>query len=468
MKGAATRHRSAVADARRLAYDALIAVEQRPVFVNQVLDELFAARNPAADDRRLAREIAAGVVRRRQTIDTLLNHHTARPQAEIEPELWTLLRVGIYQLVFLTIPAHACVHETVELARRLNRVRWTRFVNGILRSVQRDLTDEYGDAPRSDAVPLVDLEQESLSVTHRRLGSSVFPPPQEDIAAYVAQAFSLPGWLAERWNRQVGGDELVRRATWFTTPGRMSLRVNLLKTDRDTVLEVLRTAGVDASAGEWPEAIRLGQLVRVENIPGFAEGWFSVQDKSAMGAAHLLDPQPGERVLDLCAAPGGKTAHLAERMQDSGRILAVDVDENRLNLVQEGAQRLGLKSIETRLIRPDLSDLSDESFDRVLVDVPCSNTGVLGKRPEARWRISADGISELSQLQQRLLQGAAARLATPGRLVYSTCSIEPQENEEVVAAVLRENAGLRLECERRHAPGQPGDGGYQAAIARVA
>lgn len=458
--------RSAVTDARRLAYDALIAAEQRPVFVGQLLDELFTSRCPAADDRRLAREIAAGVIRRRSTIDTLLGYHSARPQSEIEPELWTLLRIGAYQLLFLSIPAYACLHETVELAKRLSRTRWVRFANGILRSVQRDLTDDHLDAPRSDALPLVDVESERTKVTYRRLESTVFTPPEEDHAAYVSKAFGLPAWLTERWSRHCDADRLLQRAAWFATPGRMSLRVNLLKTDRQTVLDVLRTAGVDAAAGEQPEAIRLTRSIRVQDIPGFAEGWFSVQDTSAMQAVDLLDPQPGQQVLDLCAAPGGKTAHLAERMHNTGQITAIDVDDNRLRLINEGAKRLGLSIIKTRRVDPEHGNLPDDVYDRILVDVPCSNTGVLGKRPEARWRISAAGIEELSNLQRQLLRTAMTRLGESGRLVYSTCSVEPEENEEVVAAALRENPELRLEDERRHEPGRPADGGYQALLVR--
>ena len=459
--------RSAATDARRLAYDALIAAEQRPVFVGPLLDELFTTRKPAADDRRLAREIAAGVIRRRLTIDTLLGHHSARPQSEIEPELWTLLRIGAYQLLFLSIPAYACLHETVELAKRLNRTRWVRFANGILRSLQRDLTDDHVDAPRSDALPLVDLQSERTEVTYRRLENSVFTPPEEDHAAYVSQAFGLPAWLTERWSRHCEADRLVQRAAWFATSGRMSLRVNLLKTDRQTVLDVLRTAGVDAATGELPEAIRLTRSIRVQDIPGFAEGWFSVQDTSAMRAVDLLDPQPGQRVLDLCAAPGGKTAHLAERMQDTGQIMAIDVDDDRVRLIDDGARRLGLSIIKTRRVDPEHGSLPDDVYDRILVDVPCSNTGVLGKRPEARWRISAAGIEELANLQRQLLRSAMTRLGESGRLVYSTCSIEPEENENVVATALRENPEWRLDDERRHEPGQPADGGYQALLVRT-
>jgi 16S rRNA (cytosine967-C5)-methyltransferase len=244
----------------------------------------------------------------------------------------------------------------------------------------------------------------------------------------------------------------------------MCLRVNPLRSDRESVLAELRAAGIAALPAQLPESIRLSARARAESLPGFKEGRFSVQDESAQHAAALLDPQPGESVLDLCAAPGGKTTHLAERMRNTGRITAVDVDAERMARVETAASRLGLTSIETRLAAADASDVPAGPFDRILLDVPCSNTGVLGKRPEARWRISPEGIAELTIVQRRLLVAAIARLAPTGRLVYSTCSIEPEENEDVVRAALGDHPELKLLEERRHVPGQPADGGYLALI----
>jgi 16S rRNA (cytosine967-C5)-methyltransferase len=246
----------------------------------------------------------------------------------------------------------------------------------------------------------------------------------------------------------------------------MCLRVNPLRSDREGVLGELAAAGVQALPGELPQSIRLSGRERTEVLPGFSDGRLSVQDESAQHAAALLDPQPGERVLDLCAAPGGKTTHLAERMRNTGRILAVDVDAERLARVNAAAERLGLTMIDTRLAAADASDMPTGPFDRILLDVPCSNTGVLGKRPEARWRISQEGIAELTAVQRRLLEAAIARLAPTGRLVYSTCSIEPEENDEVVQAALDAHPELTLLDERRHVPGRPADGGYLALIGR--
>jgi len=250
-------------------------------------------------------------------------------------------------------------------------------------------------------------------------------------------------------------------------PGRVSLRVNPLRAARATVLDQLRMAGVAAFGGELADAVRLAAHGRIDQLPGFADGLFSVQDESSQAAAALLDPQPGQRVLDLCAAPGGKSAALAERMQNTGTVIAADTENSRINLIADGAARLGLTIIHPLVVRPDSTDVPLGPFDRILLDVPCSNTGVLGKRPEARWRISEPGIAELTVVQSRLLKAALDRLAVAGRLVYSTCSIEPEENEQIIQRALAEHADLRLLRELHHRPGQPADGGYQALVERI-
>lgn len=475
--------------ARWLAYRALIAVEERPVFLKTVLDELAARRSISSSDRALALEIAAGVTRRRMTVDAVLGQHVRRPASAIEPGLWTLLRIGTYQLLFLEMPPHAAVHETVELARRLRQRRWTTFLNGVLRGVQRDITAETATGPSEDALPLCTLappisadssppagaelaarsgdnwRDSGVRVEYRRLASMRFPSPHDRFAEYVAVAFSLPPWLVQRWELRHGSDETLRLAAWFATPGRVSLRVNLIRTTRDELLERLRAQGLAAVAGGPAASIRLLENVRIDRLPGFAEGLFSIQDESAVAGVELLDPRPGERVLDLCAAPGGKTTAMAERMQDRGQIVAADIDAKRVERIARGAARLGLSCIHPQVVRADGADLPAGPFDRVLLDVPCSNTGVLGKRPEARWRISAAGIEELARRQAALLYSALDRLAAGGCLVYSTCSIEPEENEQLVCSVLAGRPDVELVRELHHRPGLPGDGAYQALLA---
>jgi 16S rRNA (cytosine967-C5)-methyltransferase len=199
-------------------------------------------------------------------------------------------------------------------------------------------------------------------------------------------------------------------------------------------------------------------------LPGYHEGWFCVQDESAMRVASALGPKPGWRVLDVCSAPGGKTTHLAELMRDEGRIVACDIDEGRLRTVGELAARLQLKSVEADRQQ---TDETESGFDAALVDVPCGNTGVLGRRPEVRSRLRMEDIRHLVIVQRRLLKTAIERVRPGGVVVYSTCSIEPEENAELVRGILSTHGGVRLEAEEAATPGRPADGGYWARLRKV-
>lgn len=427
-------------------------------FITELFDLRAGEVGLSAEDRRLAMEMAYGVVRRKATLDALLRPHLTRGRHQVEPALWTLLRMGVYQLALMTaIPAHAAVHETVETARWLGKHRWTGFVNGVLRSVARDLTDDRLTEPAADAVPLTGGQ-------YRRCARPVFADPRHGDVEYTAAAFSFPRWLIERWRRRFAADDVRRLAFWFNTPTPLTVRVNTLRTTRDALLAAWQSQGIAAEPGALPEAICLHSPTRIDHLPGFAEGWFAVQDEAAMQAAHRLAPQPGDQVLDLCAAPGTKTTHLAERMQNRGTVIACDISPARLALVAENARRLGLDIIESHLIREDLSDVPAGPFEAVLVDVPCSNTGVLGKRPDARWRLTPDDLHDLPPRQFQLLTTAADRTAPGGRVLYSTCSIEPEENADIIRRFVQGRSAWHLADEYDSLPGHPADGAYQALL----
>lgn len=445
--------------ARDLAYAVLKDWKPKGTFAGDRLEELLRKRDVSPQDRRLAIELVFGVIRRQATLDTVIAPHVARPRRDVEAALWTLLRLGAYQLTFLSGMAdHAAVNETVELAKRSNK-RWGGFVNAILRKVAGSLTDDVLSTPTADGIPLADGR-------FRLATTKLFADPDEDPSAYFADAYSFPQWLAKRWSGRFEADELFALGRHFNAPPRVTLRVNRLKSSVEQMLIELKAAGIKAKAGAHADAIRLKDAPRVEGLPGFAEGRITVQDETAMHAATLLAPQPGERVLDLCAAPGTKTAHLAELMNDTGEIVAADVSHDRLARVRENIERLGLKSIRIVPIGDDGSGLPAGEFDRVLVDAPCSNTGVLGKRPEARWRITAADLSELPAKQSRLLTLALDRVRSGGRVVYSTCSIEPEENEQVVQRALTTRDDVAVLESHLHLPGQPADGGFQVVIER--
>jgi len=467
--------------ARGIAFTVLEEHRRTGNFAAPLLDALFDAKDTPNVERRFATELVHGVIRRRLTLETVIQSHVSRPRQRIEDPLWTLLQLGAYQLLLLhNVPVHAAVNETVALAKQIGRPRWGGFLNGVLRSMAKVVTDDTTDQPAADAVPIA-LHSESGGA-YRRLKEPVFPNPDDDLAGYLSTAFSFPRWLVDRWLPRFGVHDSLQMAFWFNEPHGVTLRVNTLRTDRETLMNELTRAGISAAQGEHPHAIHLAKPTGrtpnpkptgrtpwdpITGLPGFTKGLFTVQDESAMTAAELLAPRPGETILDLCAAPGTKTTHLAELMHNRGRIIATDVNADRLRKVNENADRLGIEIIETQPVQRDLQDVPAGPFDGILVDAPCSNTGVLGKRPEARWRIRPRDIDELAALQKRLLQTAADRLKPDGRLVYSTCSIEPEENEGVVAAFLAARFDVQLERQTTQLPGQPADGGFCAEFQRT-
>jgi 16S rRNA (cytosine967-C5)-methyltransferase len=450
-------------NARSLALAVLIDCARHEGFVQEVLDRqlgLDPARGLSSADRRLATNLAYGVLRRRGTLDALLRPLVTRKPDEVEPWLWDALCLGAYQLALLTqIPVHAVIHETVELAAQFGVPRAKGFLNGVLRACAGLVTSDRVSAPAANALPME-------GGSYRRLARGVLPNPATRPVEYLAAGFGLPAWLARRWYDRLGKDEVFRLGFWFAGPAPLTLRCNPLRCSREQLLTALTVAGYQAEPGEHPHAIRLREHTSVRDLPGFAEGWLTVQDESAMRVGSALAPTPGSVVLDLCAAPGGKTTHLAELMGNQGRIIACDVEDKRLRTVSELSSRLGLNIIETVTLDPEGSKVPAGPFDFVLVDVPCSNTGVLGRRPEARWRLAPGDLRHLVNLQERLLRVACERTRPGGVLVYSTCSIEPEENGEVVQKVLRAMPEMALEAEEKAEPGRPADGGYWARLGR--
>jgi 16S rRNA (cytosine967-C5)-methyltransferase len=447
--------------ARSFALQVLLDVDRHEGFAQELLDRRLPEAGLSPADRRLATQFAYGVLRRRGTLDALVRPLVTRQPHQVEPWLWEALRLGAFQLALLThIPRHAALNETVALAAAFHRPGAKGFLNGVLRRVAELVTDDRVAGPAADALPLERGE-------YRRLARPALPDPAVSPVEYLASAFAWPRWLAERWHARHGWDECLRLGFWFAGPAPLWLRVNTLRTDRAACLAAFAAAGVAAEPGEQPQAIRLRESAAVRDLPGYEEGWFAVQDESAMTVAPALAPPPGSRVLDLCAAPGGKTTHLAELMRDQGRVLACDVDDERLRTVADLCRRLGVTCVETVRLHPERNEEPPPGpFDAALVDVPCSNTGVLGRRPEVRWRLRPGDFRHLVPLQTKLLLQAAERIRPGGAVVYSTCSVEPEENRGMVAAVLRGLPGLTLEAESEQVPGRPADGGYWARLRR--
>jgi 16S rRNA (cytosine967-C5)-methyltransferase len=413
-------------DVRRLAFEILSQVEEG-AFSDQALDATL-KRNPnmADRDRRLLTELVYGVLRFRGRLDYVLSRFCRQPLNRVEPAVLRLLYLGSYQLLLLDrIPPRAAVHETVELARRLGLARVTGFINGILRSLIRGL----------DTVPRPDPEREPL--------------------AFLQQVYSLPAWLAEQWLDQFGPAEAFELAEAMLEPAPFTVRVNTLKTSRDAFLAALIEAGYQAGVTAYaPEGVIVtGGGAR--RLPGDHDGWYQVQDEASMMIAHLLAPGAGDRVLDACAAPGGKTTHLAALTNNKAEILALDIASERLALVDHGAQRLGCRGIACRTwdaIEP-ADFLTSASFDRVLVDAPCSGLGVLRRNPESRWRRTPKDLQANSERQGMLLNQMATLVRPGGKLVYSVCTMTPEETTVVAEKFLRDHNEFRREDLREQVPG---------------
>lgn len=451
--------RAPYSNGRVFAFAVLQEFDRSERFIQDIMADFDARHSLSSADRALALDVAAGVVRRMRTLDVIIQSRITRPRYKVEPDLWRVLRIGAYQLLFSRTPDHAAVDSTVDLCRLLDRPRWTGFVNGVLRGIGRLLSEEPTTGPSVRALPVNRGEW-------RNLNEDIFPDPNTERTDYFADVFSLPHALAGRWVARLSEADLIAACFHSIDAPGVSLRVNLLRANRDVVLQSLIDAGCTARSGALENSIQLDQSPRLDTLPGFKEGSWSVQDEAAMSASILLNPMPGESILDLCAAPGGKTTHLAELSGDKAKIIACDVAMGRLQRIRDNAARLQLTSIHPMVIPKDGRDLPAGPFDAVLVDVPCSNSGVLNRRPEARWRFQQEGLEELVVLQTRLLFQACELVRPGGRVVYSTCSMEPEENRGVVDAVLSAMKDFQLSREILHHAAQPADGAYQALLIR--
>lgn len=431
-------------------------------------DENEDDRELSAKDRGLCQELVYGVIRWQATLDWLIARKTTAGRDQ-KPALKDLLRLGLYQIFWLDrIPAHAAVNETVEQAKRGDFRSQAGFVNAVLRGYLRE----------QDETRKLLAE---LKISQPHLG------------------WSHPEWLVTRWQNRWGAEKTAKLLEWNNTPPKTFARVNTLKFSGTGVLPVSSSTAQGAKplqhTGEThvPLVRDIGDLLarwRDENVeydfvrrdwleenlvfelkshpplqslPSFQQGMFYIQDPGTLLAVRELNAQPGETILDMCAAPGGKTTFIAQLMRNEGRIVACDISSERLKLIEENCARLGLTCVE--FISTFSFQLS--AFDRILVDAPCSNTGVMRRRVDLRWRIHAEEIECLRETQLDLLYQAAPLLKPGGLLIYSTCSLEPEENENVVKDFLSAHADFKLETQSALTPfADEVDGAFVASLRR--
>ncbi|MFZ4556621.1 MAG: 16S rRNA (cytosine(967)-C(5))-methyltransferase, partial [Pseudanabaena sp.] len=402
-------------NSRQIALETLRLIQRRKAYADVALDcTLSRSRQDEhilpESDRRLITELVYGCTRRQKTLDAVLQNFLQKPIAKLPPDLLIILQIGVYQLCFLDrIKPSAIVHTTVELVKENNLKGLSGFTNGVMRSILR--AKEKGD-----------------------LLANITDP---------SSLYSYPEWLIELWQKEFGQEAIADICNWFNQTPHLDLRVNLLHATRDQVLVAFAEAEIEAvPIPHLPDGIRVGQGAGdVSKLPKFKEGWWSVQDASAQLVIYLLDPQPNEIIIDACAAPGGKTTHISDRLKNTGKVYALDRLASRLKKVDQNTARLGITNVET--IEVDAREFTglpegsaNTKCDRVLLDVPCSGLGTLHRHADARWRQTPDEPYKLAKTQAEILDRATTWVKPEGVIVYSTCTLHPAENEEVITHFL--------------------------------
>lgn len=408
---------------RQLAAEILLRVDTAKAYADILLDHRLKSATLDSRDRALLTELVYGTLRWRGRLDAKLAPRLRRPLADTDPYLRNLLRLALYQLLFLDkIPDFAAVNEAVKLAKIHAGSKAAGFVNGVLRAILRAMQEDSDSEPKDQSITA------------------------------LAAHYSHPEWLVKKWLDYFGQDQA--RALMRTNNGRagLVLRANLLRCRREQLLQCFAESGVKAVASELsPQGIRLKSGTPVAQLPGFKEGLFQVQSEASQLIAYLLSALPGERILDACAAPGGKATQITELMEDRGEVIAADRSPQGIARIEGAIARLGMKSI--RAVCADASrelagDLSGP-YDRILVDAPCSGLGTLRSHPEIKWQRSEKDTRRLSHLQLKILRSVAPFLKPGGVLVYSTCTLSREENETVAEIFL----GAHKEFELQDAAG---------------
>ena len=407
---------------RGIAVKILNRIERTDSYLDKLLDIELKSDELNYLDKKFLTELTHGVVRWKTRLDFIISHFCKSRFAMQEPNIRNAMRIALYQIIFLSkIPHAAAVNEAVEFVKRIRGQKAANLVNAVLRNIIRNLN---------------------------RLPT---PDRDHDPVQYLSIMYSHPTWIVKRWVERYGLYETEQLLSANNERPIITVRANRLKINADELQKKLEERGIRSTKSKYvDEFLRIGHLSGIYNVDLFAEGYFTVQDESSGLVTKLLDPKPDETVIDLCSAPGGKTTFIAELMNNTGRIIAVDKYEHRLNLVKESCQRLGINNVE--FIVDDSTKIELEPADRVLVDAPCSGFGVLQKKPDIRWQREPEDIKKLAQTQLELLENAAKLVKSGGVLVYSTCTIEPEENEEVVREFLSKHPEFKVDNMRNFLP----------------
>ena len=390
-------------------------IDRTDAYLDKLLDIEIKNSNLSGLDKSLLFEIVHGVTRWLGRIDWILNGFYKGQFSKCIPNVKNAMRVALYQILFLDkVPEYAAVNEAVEFVKKLQGQKPADLTNAVLRNIIRS--------------------KDSIR----------YPDPNEDIIAYFSAYYSHPSWMVKRWINRYGKDETEKLLISNNNKPLLTIRVNGLVSNYEEMNSLLNSVDLKFTNGKFlPEFIRLSALTNITDWEYFHKGYFTVQDESTGLPIKLLDVKPGMRVLDLCAAPGGKTAYIADVMQNSGEIIALDRFESRLKILQKNLNRLKVTNVKTITI--DANEYEDEhGFDRVLVDAPCSGLGTLTKKPDLKWKRDLGDIRKIVNIQYELLKKGASLLRKNGFIVYSTCTIEPEENFEIIKKFLVDYPNFKL------------------------
>ncbi|MEO0456298.1 MAG: 16S rRNA (cytosine(967)-C(5))-methyltransferase [Cyanobacteria bacterium P01_A01_bin.114] len=411
--------------AREVALTVLKSIE-RGAFADVELDRQLNRTTLSSVDRRLVTGLVYGSVRRQRTLDALIDQFGKKTAQQQPTDLRQILRLGFYQLRYLDqIPDHAIVDTSVELAKSHRLGKLSGVVNGMLRAYIR--ATEVGDP-----LKLPTHETSAIGLLH-----------------------SYPNWIIQAWQTLLPAkDEVEALCQWFNQSPHIDLRINCQQTSVEQVEAALQSAGIQTERlTHAPDALRFkAHIGNIRSLPGYGKGWWMVQDSSAQLVSYLVDPQPGETIIDACAAPGGKTTHLAELMGDEGTVIGCDRTSSRTRKIQQNLKRLQINTIATVICDSRNNTDFAKTADRVLLDVPCSGLGTLHRHADARWRQSPGSVKDLVQLQKELLAHTATWVKPGGVLVYSTCTLHPDENEGQIQYFLATHPGWMIEAPKSDSP----------------
>ena len=402
--------------ARETALKTLYKIDKDEGYSNIILNEELekSKKNLSEKDIGLISEIVYGTITWRLTIDEIIKKYSKIKLKKLSIWILNILRMGIYQIIFLDkIPKSATVNESVNLAKRYGHKGSANFVNAILRKVNKNDYKDFSNI----------LNDEDR----------------------ISKLFSMPKWIIEELLKEMNMENVEQICKCSNMKPKINIRVNNLKTNKQKLKEELLKRNIDFKDGKLEDFLIVEKMKNIENLDLFRQGFFTIQDEMAGLIAIVLEPQKGQKILDCCSAPGGKTTYIAELINDKGNIEAWDIHEHRVKLVQENAKRLGITCINTKVQDAIIyNEENKDKYDKILLDVPCLGLGVLKRKPDIKWTRNKEDIEEISKLQMQILDTCSKYLKKGGELVYSTCSILKSENEEVIENFVQKNYDFEI------------------------